>query len=280
VITTITKQHAASKNNRKEQVMDPKKKRGKNITQAMFDTCIEEMVSNQIVPTVTAITSQIGGSYTTISKYLDTWRQTQSTQSGTVLSVPLFVKEAAEKIGLTWWALVEHDVAERIDKANQEAQARIDLSSHERNEFLASTDYYRQLCEDAEHECERLVQAHQNDISTHHLELSALKTELAVVTQQMSYQDKTITQHETTIQKLTNEITHRSEAVKDHVVRYDDLMSRSQQEIADIKAEHQAQFSQLKKATEDSKLSSQKVEDSLRALLAEKERQLQKSNGE
>jgi len=272
VITTITKQHAASKNNRKEQVMDPKKKRGKNITQAMFDACIEEMVSNQIAPTVTDITLQIGGSYTTIAKYLDTWRQTQSTQSGTVLSVPLFVQDASEKIGLTWWALVEQDVAERIDKANQDAQARIDVSNHERNEFLASTDHYKQLCEDAEHECERLNQAHQNDIITHHLELSAVKTELAVVAQQLSYQDKTIAQHEATIQKLTNEITHASEALKDHVVRYDDLMSRSQHDIADIKAEHQAQFSLLKKATEDSTLSSQKVEDGLRALLAEKER--------
>lgn len=258
--------------------MDPKKKRGKNITQAMFDACIEDMISNQIAPTVTDITQQIGGSYTTIAKYLDTWRQTQSIQSGTVLSVPLFVKEAAEKIGLTWWALVEQDVADRIDKANQDAQARIDACSHERNEFLASTDHYKQLCEEAEHERERLTQAHQKAIGALHSELTTVKSELAVVKQETSYQDKTITQHEATIQKLSNEIINASATLKEHIARYDGLMTSSKQEMTDIKADYQAQFSVLKKATEDSKLSAQKVEDGLRTLLAEKEKQLQKSN--
>lgn len=269
--------------------MDSKKQRGQNVTQARFDACVANMLEQGIEPKVTLITQEIGGSYTTIAGFLEQWKQSQSALLNTVIGIPDYVQKAFEAIGQSWWAQVQEDVNNRIQQANLEADRRVENYQSERDEFLASTDDYKEALEAAElkhrEECDALIKTHTLSLTTLQDKLTQSSIEAALDEQSVAHQLTLISERDTKIIQLETQHSELKATLAEQVKNNNDVVTQSKADITALKVEHKSQFDLMKKtltqqnealtlAISETTKSAEKVEAGLNKLLTEKDTRL------
>lgn len=165
--------------------MDNVKQRRSRVTQGDFDQCVQGLLEKNIEPTVTKIVKEIGGSFSTISLMFEKWR-TERNQSLYDSAVPDFVKQASEKMSLEWWSLVQHDVSERIQRVENDAQIRVKDLKLQCDEYLESIVNFEETLESKIKEIDSLTTSHVKAKKVVHSEIAEYKQNLAEA--QKSYQ--------------------------------------------------------------------------------------------
>lgn len=154
--------------------MDNVKLRRPKITQDAFDQCIKVLLDKNIEPTVTRIVKEIGGSFNTISPMFEKWR-TEKKQSLYDSAVPDFVQLASEKMGKEWWTMVQHDVTDRIQRVENDAQMRVNELKKECDEYLLSIVEFEETLDLKIVEIEKLKQTHAHAIKLVHSQVEEYK---------------------------------------------------------------------------------------------------------
>lgn len=198
--------------------MDSVKTRRPRVSQDDFEQCINQMLADGIEPSVTKVVKAIGGSFSTISPMFDKWsldrKQTQA------FAIPDFVKQASEKMSEQWWLLVQADVTERIQRAENDAQQRINELKKQCDEYLNFINDLEELMESKTQEIEtlKMSQAETQEkylslVEDSRAEREALKTEAkndkellkAQHHEQIQREKATFEKMEKTLRELINE---------------------------------------------------------------------------
>lgn len=199
--------------------MDNGKTRRSKISQDDFEHCVNQMIANNIEPSVTKVVKAIGGSFSTISPMFEKWslgrKQTQHASA-----IPDFIKQASEKMSEQWWILVQSDVTERIQRAENDAQQRIGELKKQCDEYLNFINDLEESLESKAQEIEDLqksqAEAQEKYLSlveSSRAEREALKTEAKNEKEQLIIQHQQQTQREkasfekveTTLRELLHE---------------------------------------------------------------------------
>lgn len=222
--------------------MDNVKQRRSKVTQDDFDQCVQGLLEKNIEPTVTKIVKEIGGSFSTISSMSEKWRN-EKNQSLYDAGVPEFVKHASEKIGKEWWSLVQHDVTERVQQVEKDAQMRIKDIKLQCDEYLESIVDFEEALETKNKEIEHLTESHTKAITAVYSEITEYKLNQAKA--QQSYQALVET-------SCTERDTIKSE----------------------FNTEKEKLTTQFKHQIRDEKITAEKMEKTLRELIDEKEKNI------
>jgi len=275
--------------------MENKKTRRPSITQKIFEQCVSEMLADDITPTVTEIVQNIGGSYTTVSRMLDEWKQTQKKAIKSPLAIPGFVREAAESMSQQWWNTVQSDVVEKIERANHEADARIEEVKKERDEFLVSTSGFEQQLEDEKEvhkkELDAVKDSYEKSLVEKQDELIEKISNFAVDAEKIKNKDKMISGLEGENKRFQKESDDHKQVMIKQVELLERSLKNSQNELINVKAFNSKALQEAKAdvAAEKVKSSttkkevlatSKKVEEVLNQLLSQKNKLMDEKNKE
>lgn len=95
------------------------------VTQEFVDTAADMLLSEGTTPTVILVQEQTGGSYTTVKRYLDRWREAKKTVLVPAIEIPEEVVTKSNELTRALWSLVTVYAEQRIADVQQTAQAEI-----------------------------------------------------------------------------------------------------------------------------------------------------------
>lgn len=163
--------------------MDNVKSRRSRVSQEDFDQCVNQMLIDNIEPSVTRVVKTIGGSFSTISPMFEQWNLNRK-QTLYASVIPDFIKQASEKMSEQWWALVQNDVSEKIQRAENDAHQRINEIKKQCEEYSAFITDLEESLESKIQEIDVLTKSqaearekYQSLVESSRLEREALKSE-------------------------------------------------------------------------------------------------------
>lgn len=113
------------------------------VTQQAVTEAAEALIAEGVEPSIVAVQSRIGGgSYSTVKRYLDGWRQQREEASAAVLETPVEVQAKAQEIARVVWALASRQAQAEAQQAKAEAQAEVAAA---RAELLEATNEIARL---------------------------------------------------------------------------------------------------------------------------------------
>lgn len=199
--------------------MDSVKNRRSRVSQEDFEQCVNQMLIDNIEPSVTKVVKAIGGSFSTISPMFEQWNLSRK-QSLYESAIPDFIKQASEKMSEQWWALVQSDVAERIQRVENDAQQRINELKLQCEEYSTFITDLEESLETKAQEIDGLTksqaeaqQKYQSLVESSRLEREALKAEAkkekdrlnTLHDQQIQREKASFEKMEKTLRELINE---------------------------------------------------------------------------
>lgn len=182
--------------------MDNVKTRRPRVSQEDFEQCVNQMLADEIEPSVTKVVKAIGGSFSTISPMFENWSLNRK-QTQHASAIPDFIKQASEKMSEQWWILVQSDVTERIQRAENDAQQRIGELKKQCDEYLNFINDLEESFESKAQEIEALQKSQEEAqekylslVENSRAEREALKAEAKNEKEQLIIQHQQQTQRE------------------------------------------------------------------------------------
>lgn len=151
------------------------RRRREPVTKEQVFAFIEEYIGqHDEVPKQQLIVEELGGSLTTIGKYVREWQQTFKNDARTTIEMPEQIRQASIKIGEQWWSIAESYMANTI-KLIQDSSAKAVAEANENFQtYLA--------------ECERLERLEEEqalNLEQATKELTELKAEIVLVRERL-----------------------------------------------------------------------------------------------
>jgi hypothetical protein len=96
------------------------------VTQDVVDKAAEALVGEGLEPSIVAIQSRAGGgSFSTVKRYLDVWKQRRAEAAAAAPETPLPIRAKAEEFARTAWALACEEAQQETRQAKAVAAAEI-----------------------------------------------------------------------------------------------------------------------------------------------------------
>lgn len=110
------------------------------ITSKQINKVADDLAAAGTSPTMALIREKIGGSYSTISPVLKTWKEEHKMHVAQTEQAPQEAIEAGKAAAVTIWAAAMQTAAGRIDDAQKLAAEKVSEAEAERDETLAEID--------------------------------------------------------------------------------------------------------------------------------------------
>jgi len=169
-----------------------------NVSQADFDQCIENLLNENITPSVTNIIKDIGGSYTTIGTMFRKWKEDTSAIAVQSPSVPDDVLKDANQLVMQWWNRIQEDASHSIRQIQESSARQVAQTQSEIATLL-------EALQEMESEIDALNDRHSSDISVitkqHKSEVKSLEAEIKGLKESKAFFEEALSQRSNELQQ-------------------------------------------------------------------------------
>lgn len=205
--------------------MTTRKRRGSVSEDQVFDFIETYLLEHGTMPTQQVIIDAVGGSHSTIGKYVKEWQKSENNLAINNINVPEQIRDASMRMGAKWWFIAEKQMSKSIKMIQENASREVDQANQNYETYLRECERLESQTEQLEVEleaAEKLLDDKQNEISEVRERL--IKAELKI-------------EHDADTIKRLNEEVHRSKDVHSEAVKQVTKIFEQRLQAADAQIE-------------------------------------------
>ena len=97
------------------------------VTAEAVSAVADALVAEGLEPSLVLVQSRLGGSYTTVKRYLDAWKQARAQADAADTDTPAVILAKGQEWARSVWALAKREAQVQVQSMKEDARAQVEM---------------------------------------------------------------------------------------------------------------------------------------------------------